>query len=426
NGSVMGIEGIISPCGKVFGRMGHPERFEEGLFQNVPGVEVMNIFKNGVEYFNEVKNKLTILLLIMFNSLFGQKETTIKSYDDFWNWFLKNEKTFFDIVKNNKDIEKNFLDKISPKLDEMKDGFWYLTGMYDENTVELIITADGYAKNIVFVEELIEKAPEIKGWKFTALKPAMELDKYGINMGDYKFNGENLFFYANEHAEYPDEIDISIVHSDLTNDNRSEISNGIYIFLDNYLGELSFLNDIDNLNYIAENEADKELIPISKLKEFIHWRQKEFVEKYDAIRYNTKNDNYSLMEAELNSGNKFIATINSQLLNWDSKPSHPWIVVLTIKYDGSGRNGMPDNEDYQKLNQIEDDIIKELKEVDGYLNIGRQTAESEREIYFACKDFRKPAKVLFEIQKKYSGQFAMDYDIYKDKYWRSFERFVPD
>lgn len=51
NGSVLGIEGITSPCGKVFGRMGHPERFEEGLFQNIPGIEVMNIFKNGVNYF---------------------------------------------------------------------------------------------------------------------------------------------------------------------------------------------------------------------------------------------------------------------------------------------------------------------------------------------------------------------------------------
>lgn len=51
NGSILGIEGIVSPCGKVFGRMGHPERFEEGLFQNIPGIEVMNIFKNGVEYF---------------------------------------------------------------------------------------------------------------------------------------------------------------------------------------------------------------------------------------------------------------------------------------------------------------------------------------------------------------------------------------
>lgn len=51
NGSVLGIEGITSPCGKIFGRMGHPERYEEGLFQNIPGIEVMNIFKNGVKYF---------------------------------------------------------------------------------------------------------------------------------------------------------------------------------------------------------------------------------------------------------------------------------------------------------------------------------------------------------------------------------------
>ena len=101
----------------------------------------------------------------MFNFLFGQKETSNNSYDDFWNWFQKNEKNFFNVIKNNDDIEEKFLNKISPKLDELKDGFWMLAGMYDENTAELVITADGYAKNIVFVEELINKAPQLKGWK---------------------------------------------------------------------------------------------------------------------------------------------------------------------------------------------------------------------------------------------------------------------
>lgn len=52
NGSTLGIEGIVSPCGKVYGRMAHPERFEEGCFQNIPEMEVMNIFKNGVTYFS--------------------------------------------------------------------------------------------------------------------------------------------------------------------------------------------------------------------------------------------------------------------------------------------------------------------------------------------------------------------------------------
>ncbi|HUH34464.1 MAG TPA: phosphoribosylformylglycinamidine synthase [Moheibacter sp.] len=51
NGSVMGIEGIVSPCGKVYGRMGHPERIEKGVFTNIPDMEIMPIFKNGVDYF---------------------------------------------------------------------------------------------------------------------------------------------------------------------------------------------------------------------------------------------------------------------------------------------------------------------------------------------------------------------------------------
>lgn len=51
NGSTFAVEGIVSPCGKIYGRMGHPERYEEGLFKNIPGNGSMNIFKNAVEYF---------------------------------------------------------------------------------------------------------------------------------------------------------------------------------------------------------------------------------------------------------------------------------------------------------------------------------------------------------------------------------------
>lgn len=51
NNSLFGIEGLTSPDGKIFGRMGHPERFAEGLMKNIPNANYHNIFKNGVEYF---------------------------------------------------------------------------------------------------------------------------------------------------------------------------------------------------------------------------------------------------------------------------------------------------------------------------------------------------------------------------------------
>ena len=347
----------------------------------------------------------------------------MKNCTDFWNWFQANQQTFYNIVKNNEDFEAGFFEKLASKLAELKDGFFYLSGMYDDDTVELVFTADGNIKNIVFVEELVEQAPEINGWKFTALKPSLDIADVVIRMAGYEFNGENLFFYSNDHDDYPDVIDISIIHNDLTEDNKKEIGNGVYIFLDNYLGELDFVNNIDNLTIIARHDAEKKLIPIAKLKAFLTWRQKEFIEKYDGVRFNTDSDTHSIMEAELENGNKLLAVINTQLLNWDCKASHPWVAIMTIKYDGSNTNGMPSKNDYESLNVLEEGILQQLADKDGYLYIGRQTADGKRDIYFACKDFRKPSKVFFNTQQDYADRFEIEYDIYKDKYWQSFERF---
>ena len=51
NGSVCGIEGITSPDGRVFGKMGHSERKGDNLYFNVPGEKDQQIFESGVRYF---------------------------------------------------------------------------------------------------------------------------------------------------------------------------------------------------------------------------------------------------------------------------------------------------------------------------------------------------------------------------------------
>ena len=356
-------------------------------------------------------------------NIFIKNKTEIKTYDDFWSWFIKYEKTFFKVVKKGNNVEKNFFDKLTLLLDQIKEGIFYLTGMYNDNTVELILTPDGVVKNIVFVEELIKSAPAISGWKFTALKPAIDFKGESIEMAGSKFNCDNIKFYANEFPEYPDEIDITIVHDDYSNENKSEITNGTLIFLDNYLGELEFVTTIDNITVIGYNETQKELIPIEKFKSYLNWRQKEFIEKYEGTRYDTENDEYISIETELKNGKTLIGIINSFILNWDKKASHPWIVKIELKYKGDDNNGMPDENIYELLNEIEDEALSKLKDHKGYLNIGRETGDNKREIYFACKEFRKPSKVLNEIQIKYSDRIDIDFDIYKDKYWQSFNKF---
>ena len=51
NGSLDCIEGITSPDGRVFGKMGHVERRGDGLYANVPGEKFMPVFESGVAYF---------------------------------------------------------------------------------------------------------------------------------------------------------------------------------------------------------------------------------------------------------------------------------------------------------------------------------------------------------------------------------------
>jgi len=52
NNSDFAIEGITSPDGRVFGRMAHNERYEDGLYKNIPGIRKMDIFLGAVNYFN--------------------------------------------------------------------------------------------------------------------------------------------------------------------------------------------------------------------------------------------------------------------------------------------------------------------------------------------------------------------------------------
>lgn len=361
----------------------------------------------------------------IFDKVFGKKEeskeTEIKTYNDFWDWFLTKEKDFFNVIKSHNNIETDFFDILAPKLKQLNDGYYFLCGMSTDSVAELIITADGDIKNVVFAEELIAEAPKLDRWKFTALKPEMNID-HGIKMDDRDFSKDNISFYSNEIDGYPDEIDITFVYDGLNEENKSNCVTGVCVFLDNFLGELNFATQIDTFNVIGKDDAEKELVPISKLKDFLSWREREFIEKYKNVKEFGDEDAYTVLEALLNNGLPLIATVNTTALNFDAKASYPWISVLKIEYDGNENNGLPENKDYEKLDKIEDKAYENLKNEGGSVYIGRESADNIREIYFASKDFRKPSKVLQKIIKDYP-EYKMSLEIYKDKYWQSFERY---
>ena len=51
NGSFMAIEGITSPDGRVYGKMGHAERRDDYVAKNITGEQDLKLFESGVKYF---------------------------------------------------------------------------------------------------------------------------------------------------------------------------------------------------------------------------------------------------------------------------------------------------------------------------------------------------------------------------------------
>ena len=55
NGSCYAIEGLLSPDGRILGKMGHTERYETNLFKNIAGTKEQTLFTNAVNYFKQGK-----------------------------------------------------------------------------------------------------------------------------------------------------------------------------------------------------------------------------------------------------------------------------------------------------------------------------------------------------------------------------------
>ena len=51
NGSLLAVEGLTSPDGRILGKMGHSERTGRHLYRNVPGEYDLKLFEAAAKYF---------------------------------------------------------------------------------------------------------------------------------------------------------------------------------------------------------------------------------------------------------------------------------------------------------------------------------------------------------------------------------------
>lgn len=358
--------------------------------------------------------------------IFGSKESISHETDkltikEFWAWFTDNQSKFHEAVKSKSNIQFEFIEPVFNKLNQIRHGAFILAGMVDEDKAELIFTAEGNLLYFPYISSIVDAAPEFLNWKFTAFKPAMESSSFGIEMRNKSFTTENIFFYPENDENYPDEISIKLTYADSYDDDQVDlIENGTFIFVENYIGEIKMATQIDKLEFEHKVNSEIELNPISKLTDYIKWRVKEFTEKYEGTIHDSDNANYSSMEWETEN-NAIVGVVNADLIKWDKKASHPWIMIITIKFDEHENNGMPSEGALKSYYDFEDKLRELLPDKEGYVHVAQTTGLGKREIYYASKDYVRPIQVLENF--KTEVEFEYEIEVFKDKYWKSMKHF---
>lgn len=148
-------------------------------------------------------------------------------YSDFWKWFQANEADF----PPTSEFDAAYGDELSGRLAAIKSGLVYEVAILDDAENELIISGDGIKELIPFVQDVVDSAPAIDGWKIIAFRPRMgDYASFTLNFGERNF-------------------DLVIYHADYSDDIRNFLVNGTYVLLDMALGEYDVMTGIRYIDH---------------------------------------------------------------------------------------------------------------------------------------------------------------------------------
>lgn len=189
----------------------------------------------------------------MFKNLFSKPS----KQEVFWKWFMKNGETYFNFEQDQqrlfshlhlqlKKIDKNLVFEFSP--------------IRQDNTRELIISADGVKTSFPAVTDLVNAAPSLDKWQIVAFRQPRK----GVNAIKYEnlsVSYDNIFFkFGKDSGKIALELHIRDFYE------STEWTNATFILLDLILGEYSTETYISKIDWkLLDEEEISQLYPITTL-----------------------------------------------------------------------------------------------------------------------------------------------------------------
>ena len=182
--------------------------------------------------------------------------------EKFWNWFEKNQETYYSEIEN-LEIREQIFDELTKNLKKVNEDLVFEFSPIQENNVrEFTISAEGMKELFPIVEKLIEKAPKLKNWKFNAFRQRVPGDDFEIQYGDLKIGYSDIYYRSeNDNGRLGIELNIKDYNG------NGQTQNAIYILLDGLIGEYDVTTKIGWIEWVKLDKNEiKNLKPIIELR----------------------------------------------------------------------------------------------------------------------------------------------------------------
>ncbi|TRW99013.1 hypothetical protein [Flavobacterium gawalongense] len=203
----------------------------------------------------------------------------MKKINTFWNWFQDNNQTIKNLInetpKNQKHISFWINKNLSYYCKEID--FMIVFPKKGNTKSELIITANGNPEYFNQVIDLVDNAPQLKNWKFTAfIQPTERIDKIIDGFDDpYIFHeitlkASELKFLTLDYHEETHKFDIIVFLKNyhLYCDTKT-LEQAIFIIMQDILGENSLFQNINFVQLAQMPDNNEELIHLYDLQLYI-------------------------------------------------------------------------------------------------------------------------------------------------------------
>ena len=188
--------------------------------------------------------------------------------ESFWKWFKANEKR---LRKFEADPNK-YLNELLEQAKKMKPGLAIELEPPQNGIIHMTVSADGNEDLFELVQQVVGKAPAIKGWKFIAFRQRMspeQLKGIKLKAQNHELDPEQMKFFP---IISGDTLDLIIYAKGISEENYNQVAYGGLLLLDNILGEYDAVTKVRSYDFHDMPAAKQELeglLPLLELAAYV-------------------------------------------------------------------------------------------------------------------------------------------------------------